>query len=171
MLALSTLCFSQNTQQVPEEDQPAEATSENGRNGFWEARMQGGNYVVALGRISSVSRHKYLLNGTLIVDEVTVDTNGQALARFYFISPVSVGGQGSAAAALVDRAAELTEVAKSRAGSLGIELQDMVVKEYPVTTHARTIEYRMLSKSQLDVLFQSVKTAWQDGKGRVFTAL
>ena len=42
--------------------------------------------MVALDRIASVSRHKYVLDGALIIDEVTVDTVGQASARFYFIS-------------------------------------------------------------------------------------
>lgn len=136
------------------------------QNGFWEAKLGGGDYVVALSRIASVSRHKYVLDGAVIVDEVTIDTTGQALARFYFISPITSGVQGAAAAQLAERALGVVDGAARTAGS---ELQDMVVKKYPVTTHAKTIEYRVLSEAQLGVLFQSAKTAWLSGKGRVFT--
>ena len=58
-------------------------------NRFWQATLPGGHYMVALDRISSVSRHRYvLLDGSAIVDEVTIDALGQALARFYYIAPV-----------------------------------------------------------------------------------
>jgi len=45
----------------------------------------------------------------------------------------------------------------------------MVVKKYPLTTHAKTIEYRLLTEAQLNALYQSARTAWVSGKGRVFT--
>jgi hypothetical protein len=45
----------------------------------------------------------------------------------------------------------------------------MVMKKYPLTTHTKTIEYRLLSEAQLSALYQSAKTAWMTGKGRVFT--
>lgn len=136
------------------------------RNGFWEAKLAGGNYKVALGRISSVSRHTYVLDGAVIVDEVTIDTTGQALARFYFITPISVGGTGAAVSQAVERAAALVDGAAQRAGS---DVHNMVMKKYPLTTHTKTIEYRLLSEQQLGALYQSAKTAWVSGKGRVFT--
>ena len=147
-------------------EEGAVATDKRGDERFWEANLAGGNYMVALGRISSVSRHEYVLDGAVIVDEVTVDTTGQALVRFYHISPITSGAGGSAAAELADRALGL---ANKAARTTGTKLQDMVVKKYPVTTHSKTIEYRLLSEQQLDVLYQSVKTAWRSGKGRVFT--
>jgi hypothetical protein len=122
--------------------------------------------MVALGRISSVSRHKYVLDGAVIVDEVTIDTTGQALARFYFIAPISLGGTGAAASQALDRAAALVDGAAQRAGS---DVHNMVMKKYPLTTHTKTIEYRLLSEAQLSALYQSAKTAWMTGKGRVFT--
>lgn len=142
------------------------ATDKESRNGYWEANVAGGNYLVALGRISSVSRHKYVLDGAVIVDEVTVDTAGQALARFYFITPISVSGPGAAAAEATERAMALVDGAARRSGT---DIQDMVVKKYPLTTHSKSIEYRLLSEQQLNMLYQSVKTAWITGKGRMFT--
>ncbi len=139
---------------------------ERGMAGFWQAKLGGGEYVVALDRIVSVSRHNYVLDGALIVDEVTVDTVGGALARFYHIMPITSGVSGSAASQLAEKAMGLIDSAAKTAGS---DLQNMVVKKYPVTTHARTIEYRLLTEAQLNTLFESVRTAWQEGKGRVFT--
>jgi len=172
VLALSPLSHAQNngpgTDTDPEAQQQ-DAKKDNDketRNGFWEANLAGGNYMVALGRISSVSRHKYVLDGVVIVDEVTIDTDGQALARFYFISPVKVGGTGAAAVDAVEKAAALLDGAVRRGGT---DIQDMVMKKYPLTTHSKTIEYRLLSEQQLGALYGSAKTAWVTGKGRMFS--
>ena len=72
-------------------------------NRFWQASLPGGHYMVALDRISSVSRHQYVLDGAVIVDEVTVDALGQALARFYFIQPITAAASGNSAGAAASR--------------------------------------------------------------------
>ena len=151
-----------SAQNEPAPGDKPESTESNGPNGFWQATMPGGSYMVALNRITSVSRHKYLLDGALIVDEVTIDTVGQSLARFYFIMPVTQNAPGAAGKVLSDRAAELME----RAGQANSEgLENMVVKKYPETTHARTVEYRLLSKDQLTSLYDSVRKAWENNRG------
>ncbi len=172
VIALSPLALAQNTgpganpdPNQPQVD-PKKDDDKETRNGFWEANLAGGNYLVALGRISSVSRHKYVLDGTVIVDEVTIDTEGQALVRFYFISPIEIGGTGAAASEALERIAALADGAARRGGT---DVQDMVVKKYPLTTHSKTVEYRLLSEQQLGTLYQSAKTAWVTGRGRVFT--
>lgn len=138
-------------------------------NRFWQASVGGGHYMVALDRISAISRHKYVLNGNLLVDEVTVDALGQALVRFYQISPLTdalgASATANAAARIADRGRELVDKA---AGTLGTDAHNMVVKNYPDTTHARTIEYRVLSETELGALYNSVRTAWETGKGRRF---
>jgi hypothetical protein len=138
-------------------------------NRFWQASVGGGHYMVALDRISAISRHKYLLDGGIIVDEVTVDALGQALARFYFLAPVTDAtgsAAGSAAARIVDRGRELIDKAAS---NLGTNVQNMVVKKFPETTHAHTIEYRVMSAEELSGLYNSVRTAWESNHGRKFT--
>jgi hypothetical protein len=172
ILALSPFAYAQNsapTNPPRNEEQnpdPKREDDKETRNRFWEANLAGGNFMVALDRISSVSRHKYVLDGAVIVDEVTVDTTGQALARFYFITPIEAGGTGAAAAESLERAAALLDGAARRAGT---DVQDMVVKKFPLTTHSKTIEYRLLSEQQLGSLYSSAKTAWVTGRGRVFT--
>jgi len=139
-------------------------------NRFWQANVGGGNYMVAIDRISAISRHKYLLDGAIVVDEVTVDALGQALVRFYFLAPltdvITGNAAGNAASHIVDRARELVEKGAADAGT---DVHNMVVKKFPETTHAREIEYRVLSAEELTGLYNSVRTAWETGHGRKFT--
>ncbi len=165
LIAFSGVGFSQTADPNNPTDPTQNQNEQRGRKGFWEASMSGGNYVVALSRITSVSRHRYVLDSAVIVDEVTVDTEGQSLARFYFISPVTTAGPESGAAKIAERALEIANNAASEKGSTA---QDMVQKKYPLTTHSKTIEYRVMNEAQLTSLYQSVKTAWQTGDGRVF---
>lgn len=147
-----------------EKDKPGEAA---GPARFWQAKLSGGHYVVALDHIASVSRHKYLLDGTLVVDEVTVDSDGQSLARFYVISPLSAESTSKTLTDLTDKATELLEKGGSR---VGVDTSTMVVKKYPETTHARTVEYRLGNEAELTSLFASVRNAWETGRGRIFNS-
>lgn len=165
---LGTLALASAQENPPADPNAAGDTPQ--KNRFWQATLSGGHYMVALDRISAVSRHKYVLDGAVIVDEVTVDALGQALARFYFITPISDAMTGSAAgetaSRVADRARELVDNAAGRAGT---DVHNMVVKKFPETTHARTIEYRILSEQELTGLYNSVRTAWESGRGRKFT--
>ena len=163
-LAFGHVLQAQETPTAPEK--PSDSA---GANRFWQATLGGGHYMVALDRISSVSRHKYVLDGTLIVDEVTVDALGQSLARFYFITPISDAVKGNGAAAVVtsavDRGREMIEKA---AGTADTAVHEMVVKKFPETTHAHTVEFRLLSEAELTGLYDSVRAAWESGRGRKF---
>ena len=44
----------------------------------------------------------------------------------------------------------------------------MVVKKHPETSHAKSIEYRILSESELTALFTSISNDWALGWGRQF---
>lgn len=156
------------------QEPPQEGSAEDQKNGdspaqnrFWQTTLPGGSFMVPLDRIVSVSRAKYILDSTLIVDEVTVDTAGQALARFYFISPITDTLPGNTVAGATAKARELVDKTAEKAG---IGVQDMVVKKYPDTTHAKCIEYRILSEKDLTGLYNSVRTAWETGRGRHFKA-
>lgn len=136
--------------------------------GFWQARLAGGEYAVSIERITSVSRHSYVLDGTLLVDEVTIDTTGQALARFYFLSPIGANNSvGGTAGAAIERGKGFLDAAGQRTG---VEADSMVIKKYPETTHAKTIEYRLSTQAELTNLFDSAKQAWLSGKAGQYTA-
>jgi hypothetical protein len=166
-LAAGSVQLSAQDAALTPEPPPAKPGDSAGPNRFWQATLSGGHYMVALDRISAVSRHKYLLDGAVIVDEVTVDSLGQALARFYFISPVTDAAPGNAVSEIAKRGRELVEKAADRTGT---DVQDMVIKKYPETSHARTIEYRILSEKDLSALYASVRNAWETGRGRQFSA-
>ena len=153
---------------------PAAANAQNpanletdGNHRFWVANLPGGQYMVALDHLTAISRHSYAVpEAGIIVDEVTVDTTGQGLARFYYSAPITDGVNSSAAATVTARAKELLDYAGQRAGT---DLHKMVIKQYPTTTHARSIEYRLLSSDELGALYGSVSSAWQTGRGRIFS--
>jgi len=166
LLASAAPLHAQTPPPEPNTTENEKSGDSSGPNRFWQATLPGGHYMVALDRISSVSRHQYVLDGTLLVDEVTVDSLGQALARFYFIAPLTDGANTNAATQLANRSKELIDKAAQRAGT---GVQDMVIKKYPDTTHARTIEYRLLSEQELASLHNSVRNSWETGRGRKFT--
>ncbi len=157
-----------NTTTDPNNQNNTGTTDSQSGNRFWEVNVGGGNYMVALSSITSISKHRYVIDGTLLVDEVVVDTNGQSLVRFYYISPVSDDakgtGVGRSVARIADRGKEVLEQAADRTGS---QVHNMVVKTYPQTTHAKQVEYRVLSAEALSTLYSSVKRAWESGRGRV----
>ena len=151
------------TPEAPDAQKPA-----NTPKGIWQASLPGGTYMISVDKITSVSRHKYLLDGSLVVDEVTVDSTGQALARFYFISPLGSKSSVPLGETVIDKGKGLFEDASEKVGVA--DPSTMVVKKYPETTHARTIEYRLTSEEQLTSLFNSARDGWTSGRGGQFRA-
>lgn len=149
--------------QESNETENEKITDTETRNPFWQVSVGGGHYMVRLDRIASISRHRYLLDGAVIVDEVTVDTSGQALARFYHLTPVTDEVGNESVGRIAARGREIMEGAAGRAGT---EVHRMVVKKYPDTTHARSIEYRVDTAEQLATIYDSLRTALDRGRGR-----
>ncbi|MGC6464737.1 MAG: hypothetical protein ACON38_15975 [Akkermansiaceae bacterium] len=135
------------------------------RKGRWEASLPGGEYSVKLGAITSISKHSYVLDATLLVTEVAVDTTGNALARFYYIEPITKDTEFNALARFHKRAEELRNRTQKR---MGTQADEMAQKNYPMTTHARTIEFRIMHEGTLNALYSSLYRAWDSGKGRTF---
>ncbi|MFD0895232.1 hypothetical protein KBB96_00265 [Luteolibacter ambystomatis] len=159
-LLLSAPLHAQNTDPSGE----TKGTETEGPRRFWQATLPGGSYMVALDRICSISEQTYIVDGGVVVHEVNIDTNGQALARFYYLEPPSTNT--STLNEAVDRAKQLLDEAGKRTGT---DTQTMVLKKFPETTHAKCIEFRMTSREELDALIKSAKDAWESGKGRKFS--
>jgi hypothetical protein len=122
---------------------------------------------VLLPAITAVSRHEYVVDVIARVNEVNVDTQGNMAARFYFIEPNTPKAPAGIGQSALDRASELArEVAQQTNGD---EAWKRVVKSYPTTTHAHTIEYRVKSQDQLNKIFSSVQAAFETGKGSTLT--
>jgi len=144
------------------EDRTSEAT---GPKRFWQANLSGGSYIVALDRITSISKHNYIIDGNIAVSEVVIDTNGNSLARFYHLEPVGQNASNTSKR-IGERGKEILDELGQRSG---MNPSNAVVKQYPTTTHAKTVEFRVFDQGDLNKLLSSVRNAWINGRGRVFT--
>jgi hypothetical protein len=169
LLLLAALPFASIARaQVPETPPATPAVSEKpAPNNFWDCTLPGGNYTVALSKISVVSLHEFSLPGGRVT-ELNIVTEGDALARFYFME-AALPGAGTAAADLAKT--RLTEAANTVADRTGTDkVWQKVQKDYPLATHAHTIEFRLQNKADLIALHASAKTAWMTGQGRTVKA-
>jgi len=158
-LLLVLMALSPATGQEPS---PVEGT----RQPVWRCELPGGTYTVALRAIVSVSRHEYITDGVAHVTEVNVDTTGSLSVRFYFLEPVAATSPVGLGQSTLDKAQELAREALDRTGQQ--DLWRKVVKNYPTTTHAKTVEYRIESRDDLDKLFNSADTAFRQMRPATF---
>lgn len=143
------------------------ATEEETNRRFWQTELPGGAYVIALDRISSVGKHEYIVDGGFVVTEVTIDTVGSVTARFYYGEPFRPSVPSATGQTVNKRIQDTLSAVKETTGVS--QTDKLVVKNYPTTTHAHTIDFRLNNKDNLNALFQSVNKAWMSGKGVKFT--
>jgi hypothetical protein len=157
-----------DNEQVQDDEQGEDSTAEEaqGPKRFWSASLQGGDYSVALDKISSVSIHEYVLNANLIVTEMVIDTDGRALARFYHVRSVAEDTASGAGGRLVERGKDLIDRAGQRAK---VDFHNLPQKDYPTTSHAGMIEYRVMRLNDLKALHKSVQGAWESNQGKKVT--
>jgi hypothetical protein len=129
---------------------------------LWRCVLPGGTYEVAIRCIVSVSEHEYIVDGAARVTEVNVDTLGSMAVRFYYLEPLTPNSPIGLGQSAINKAQELAQNLATRAGQE--EVWQKVVKSYPTTTHARTIEYRLESKDDLDKLFKSADKAFREAR-------
>ena len=134
---------------------------------MWRCNLPGGSYSVALRAVVSVSSQQYLVDGHTQVSEVDIDTLGCALARFYYLEPntptntplgIGAGAIGTAQQ-LIQQGADATNQ----------DVWQKVVKNYPTTTHAKTIEYRIQDKETLTSLYTSAEGALRLNQNTIYT--
>ena len=113
----------------------------------------------------SVSSHEYLVDGLARVTEVNIDTNGNALARFYYIEPTAPNSPIGLGQATIDKAQQMLQEGAARTGQ---DVWQKVVKNYPTTTHAHTIEYRVTDKATLSALYTSAEGALRLNQNTIF---
>lgn len=166
LLAITSLLLLEQTANAQNTDANNNTDVTTSSKRFWEANLPGGNYMVALDRISSVSMHSYIIGKSLVVYEVCVQTSGAGLVRFYTFETIGESTDSNIAKNLVERGKSIIEQGGSRTG---VDTNTTVEKEYPITTHAQTIEYRLFNKGDLDQLYSSLKRSWRENRGRKFT--
>ena len=137
-----------------------------GRVAAWRATLPGGSFVVAVNAMVSVSMHEYVVNGAARVTEVNVDTTGNALARFYYLEPITPRTPLAAGQSVVDK---MQDLAREAAGRVDQEaIWQKVMKSNPGSTHAHTVEFRVASKDDLQKIFNSADQAMRQARDTVF---
>lgn len=156
------------TEQVDEDNAEEDSSAEEsqGPKRFWSASLQGGDYSVALDKVSSVSIHEYVLNANLIVTEMVIDTDGRALARFYHVRSAAEDTASGAGGRLVERGKDLIDGAGRRAK---VDFHNLPQKDYPTTSHAGMIEFRLMRLNDLKALHKSIQGAWESNTGKKVT--
>ena len=159
------VCLSSAPLTLAQDNNDDNASERASNNRFWEAQLPGGSYMVELAHLTSVSIHTYHVKGA-VVHEVAIETMGAALTRIYAIQALGEDSEANVAKNLIQRGRELSKQAGERAG---VDLDTTVHKEYPLTTHAKTIEFRVVDKADLDQIYDSLTKAWRSGRGRKVT--
>ena len=147
-------------------NQPATTNETASRIPLFRAKLPGGTYEVAVGSIVAVTSHEYLVDGIARVTEVNIDTTGSLLARFYFLEPVTPTSPIGLGQAALDKTQELLKQAAEKTGQ---DAWKKVIKNYPTTTHARTVEYRLVEKSDLNKIYEAAEEAFRMQKNKGIT--
>jgi hypothetical protein len=133
---------------------------------LFRAKLPGGTYEVAVRSMIAVTSHEYLVDGVARVTEVNIDTGGALLARFYYIEPTTPSSPLGLGTSTIEKAQELMRQAADKTGQ---DVWKKVVKNYPTTTHARTVEYRVAKKEDLSKIYEAAEEAFRLQKTKSVT--
>lgn len=117
---------------------------------------------MAIRSMVSVSTHEYIADGLARVTELNIDTNGNMAVRFYYLEPITPTTPAGIGQSAIDRAQSLAQAVAGRVSQ--DRPWEKVVKNYPASTHAHTVEYRVDSLDELQSLFKSADTAFRTGQ-------
>jgi hypothetical protein len=131
------------------------------RTPMWRCDLPGGTYEVAIRNIISVSIHDYVVDGVARVTEMNIETPGTTEARFYYLEPITPSSPIAEGQSALDKVQELATEAAGRLSPGEEPPWEKVVKSYPTTTHAHTVEYRLDTKDDLQNLFNSAEQAFR----------
>lgn len=132
----------------------------------WKCKLPGGTYEVALRSIVTVSTQDYIVDNVARVNELNIDTTGNMVVRFYYLEPLVPSSPIGLGQSTIDKVKDVLNEAADRTGQDAVWKK--VVKNYPTTTHAHTIEYRVESREDIDKLFKSAEAAFRSGKNTEF---
>lgn len=155
----ATTSFAQNQQGGQSGD---ENTTTDGWRGFLSIDYKGGRFVMPYSRIVSISQHDYLVDGGGRVYELTIDTTGAVVARFYFLESNLENSPFKAGQIINNRLKETEKMIQGKTG----ESARSVIKHYPDTTHAKMVEFNVSNKSHLGTIFGHVTHEWIEEGGR-----
>ena len=126
--------------------------------------------------IHSISKQEYITSGFRVV-EINIVTAGSGLLRIYHSRALKIGELQAAMMDGADAAGVPSSIQRSpmppgvqamadrASGVAEAVTSDTVMKEYPLATHARTIEYRIQTRSELLDLYEELEKHWRKEPG------
>jgi len=139
------------------------------RTPLWRCDLPGGVYEVAVRNIISVSTHEYVVDGAARVTEMNIETQGSLEVRFYYIEPIVATSPLGVGQSVIDKVQSMATEAANRVNPGDQPPWEKVIKNYPTTTHAHTVEYRLDSLDDLQSLFNSADQAFRTGQNTQIT--
>ncbi|MEM7013456.1 MAG: hypothetical protein AAF585_18445, partial [Verrucomicrobiota bacterium] len=137
-------------------------TTTSGWRGYLSIDYYGNKFIMPYSRIVSISSAEYLVDGGGKVIEFTIDTTGQVSARFYYLDTM-LGDTNLNAPNIINN--RLKDIQGRAENKTGVDTR-RVVKHYPDTTHAKTIEFNLYAKEHIDVLMNHITHEWIEEGGR-----
>lgn len=132
---------------------------------IWKADLgDSAKVVLSVQSIVSISMHPYLLNGTNMVTEVTVDTVGNNSLRFYCVHQDSKSLLTTPKDAANAARQRITREVTKQKGDTNVPSV-----KFPEGTYAHTIEYQLDSVEALNRLYKSLLSVWERSSKKVTT--
>ena len=136
---------------------PSPSPANNRPAPYWTAEVPGGKFTVALDAITSISQSTYIVDNSARVTEVSIGTAGSVQGRFYYIEPYTPQGPLASGQAQIDKLKSKVEEVLDRVSE--DDPNTMVLKNFPATTHAHTVEFHISSLDHLNKLYGSLENA------------
>ena len=129
--------------------------------GYLVVTTPGGEWIADRRDVMSVSCHTYELAGGMRVWEVTVSERSSNTVRFYYSKPIEIipvsgsrpSDEGTGGKLDTLDGKSTAKPASTQSSVQGSTLAVPVRKNYPETTHAHTIEYRIADLTELDGIY------------------
>jgi hypothetical protein len=139
------------------------------QDGLWQGNLNGGNYTVRCNAIIALSKHEYISDGVARVVEVNVTLNSAMIVRFYFLEPYKPESGSNTVGAGTQALEKAKGMFDQAAGRVSPDLVNpKVVKNYPASTHAHTVEFVIKEEARLTSLYGSLDRSFRTGQGRAW---
>ena len=117
---------------------------------IWRATIDEAVIAVPLRSVEYYGVQIYDTDSQTRVRELTICTESQSLIRIYYIEPL-----GTTSERLADKAKRLQQIARSA----GKQEWPYPFKQYPMTTHAHMVEYRVAKEETVGQLYDHLEAA------------
>ena len=140
------------------------------QDGLWQGKFKGGNYIVRANSIIALSKHEYISDGVARVVEINLTLNSAQIVRFYFLEPYKPDSGSNTVVSGTQALEKAKGLFEQAAGRVSPDLvTPKVVKNYPASTHAHTIEFVLKDEARLNTLYGSLERSFRTGQGRAWT--